>query len=198
MIKLYIATKRDVGNQCKKWASNNLPEDIFLTENIDDSDILISIIYDKIFNEKFLKNRKCFNFHLGKLPEYGGSNIPVWALLNNESEFGITLHLIDQGVDTGDIFDIEKFKIEKFDTAYSINQKSQKVILKMFKKWFLRLIKDDFTAVKQDKSKSKMYYKKQLDEVKDISVLARAMYFPGKESLFFINSKGKKIHVTYY
>ena len=198
MIKLYIATKRDVGNQCKKWASNNLPEDIFLTENIDDSDILISIIYDKIFNEKFLKNRKCFNFHLGKLPEYGGSNIPVWALLNNESEFGITLHLIDQGVDTGDIIDIEKFKIEKFDTAYSINQKSQKVILKMFKKWFLRLIKDDFTAVKQDKSKSKMYYKKQLDEVKDISVLARAMYFPGKESLFFINSKGKKIHVTYY
>ena len=68
----------------------------------------------------------------------------------------------------------------------------------MFKKWFLRLIKDDFTAVKQDKNKSKMYYKKQLDEVKDISVLARALYFPGKESLFFINSKGKKIHVTYY
>jgi len=198
MIKLHIATIRDIGNQCKIWASNNLPEDTILTENIDDSDILISIIYDKIFNDKFLKNRKCFNFHLGKLPEYGGSNIPVWALLNNESEFGITLHLIDRGVDTGDIIDIEKFKIEKLDTAFTIYQKGEIVILKMFKNWFLRLIKNDFTTVKQDKSKSNMYYKKQLDEVKDISVLARALYFPAKESLFYFNSKGQKIHVTYY
>ena len=197
MKKLYIATVRDIGTKCKIWASNNLPKGIILTENIDDCDYLISIIYNKILSEDFLENRKCFNFHLGKLPEYGGSNIPVFALLNSECEFGVTLHLIDHGIDTGDIIDIQKFKIEKNDTAYSIYQKSQKLIFKMFKEWLKLLIDNDFTAVKQDKSKSKMYYKKQLDMIKDISVLVRALHFPGKESVFYTNSKGEKIYITY-
>ena len=39
----------------------------------------------------------------GKLPFYRGRNVLNWVLINDEKEFGITVHYVDDGVDTGDI-----------------------------------------------------------------------------------------------
>ena len=41
--------------------------------------------------------------HAGKLPEYRGRNIINWAIINGETEIGVTVHLVDHGIDTGDI-----------------------------------------------------------------------------------------------
>ena len=46
---------------------------------------------------------KKINCHAGKLPFYRGRNILNWALINDEKEFGITVHYLDEGIDTGDI-----------------------------------------------------------------------------------------------
>lgn len=44
------------------------------------------------------------NTHVGITPDYRGVHGGYWALWNNEPEkFGVTLHLVDQGVDTGAI-----------------------------------------------------------------------------------------------
>ncbi len=44
------------------------------------------------------------NTHVGITPDYRGVHGGYWALWNNEPEkFGVTLHLIDEGVDTGTI-----------------------------------------------------------------------------------------------
>jgi methionyl-tRNA formyltransferase len=43
------------------------------------------------------------NVHAGLLPFYRGRNIINWALINGETEVGITAHFVDEGVDTGDI-----------------------------------------------------------------------------------------------
>jgi methionyl-tRNA formyltransferase len=61
------------------------------------------------FNQIFQKNLinlpllKTINCHAGKLPFYRGRNIINWAIINDEKEFGITVHYIDEGIDTGDI-----------------------------------------------------------------------------------------------
>ena len=61
------------------------------------------------FNQKFRKNiiqtppLGTINCHAGKLPFYRGRNILNWALINDEKEFGITVHHVDEGIDTGDI-----------------------------------------------------------------------------------------------
>lgn len=43
------------------------------------------------------------NFHAGKLPYYRGRSVINWAILNGETEIGLTAHYMDEGLDTGDI-----------------------------------------------------------------------------------------------
>ena len=61
------------------------------------------------------------NFHDGPLPRYAGLNAPVWALLNDERQHGITWHLIEPEVDAGDIIEQVLFDITPDDTAFSLN-----------------------------------------------------------------------------
>lgn len=68
-------------------------------------DLLVSMSFNQIFKEEILKSvpMGVINCHAGKLPFYRGRNILNWALINDEKEFGITVHYVDQGIDTGDI-----------------------------------------------------------------------------------------------
>ncbi len=45
----------------------------------------------------------------------GGRNILNWALINYEKEFGITVHYVDSGIDTGDILEQVAFPITDQD-----------------------------------------------------------------------------------
>ena len=61
--------------------------------------------FNQIFRTKAINfpPLKTINCHAGKLPFYRGRNILNWALINDEKEFGITVHYVDEGIDTGDI-----------------------------------------------------------------------------------------------
>ena len=54
----------------------------------------------------------------------GGATIAIWALINDEKEFGITVHHIDDGVDTGDIILQESFSIDDTDDYSSLLQRA--------------------------------------------------------------------------
>ena len=68
-------------------------------------DLFVSMSFNQIFKERIinLPPLKTINCHAGKLPFYRGRNILNWALINDEKEFGITVHYIDETIDTGDI-----------------------------------------------------------------------------------------------
>lgn len=68
-------------------------------------DIIVSMSFNQIFKSELinLPPLKTINCHAGKLPFYRGRNILNWALINDEKEFGITVHYVDEGIDTGDI-----------------------------------------------------------------------------------------------
>ena len=197
MKKVFIATSREVGEQCVLWARNNTPNGFVLVDNIQHADIVLSVMYEKIIPADIVKSKKCYNFHPGVLPEYKGSGIFTWVLLNQESKFGITLHLIDQGVDTGDIIEIREFLISKDDTAFSLYQKNAKTMLKMFKDWYADLLFEDYIATPQRKNVGKYYLKKDLQKAKNLTRFVKAFYFPGKGPLYYFNNKGKKIYINY-
>lgn len=68
------------------------------------ADLHLSIAYNQIFGAAIRATAPWFlNVHAGKLPQYRGRNIINWALINGEHEIGITVHLVDAGIDTGDI-----------------------------------------------------------------------------------------------
>ena len=68
-------------------------------------DLLMSINYLYIINTDLINYPKiiALNIHGSKLPKYRGRAPHIWAIINGESEIGITLHKIDEGCDTGDI-----------------------------------------------------------------------------------------------
>lgn len=68
-------------------------------------DLFVSMSFNQIFRKKLIERPRLqtINCHAGKLPYYRGRNILNWALINGETDFGITVHLVDEGIDTGDI-----------------------------------------------------------------------------------------------
>jgi methionyl-tRNA formyltransferase len=68
-------------------------------------DVLLSVAYNQILREpvRAVAPHGALNIHAGKLPFYRGRNILNWALINGETEIGVTAHFMDDGIDTGDI-----------------------------------------------------------------------------------------------
>ena len=67
--------------------------------------------------------RGAINFHDGPLPRYAGLNAPVWALINRETRHGVTWHLIEGGIDEGDIVEQRLFDLDDGETALTLNTK---------------------------------------------------------------------------
>jgi methionyl-tRNA formyltransferase len=70
-----------------------------------------------------LPARGFINFHYGLLPQCRGPHPILWHLLNNDKEAGITLHKMDDGIDTGEIILQEKTAIEQQDTYGTLQGK---------------------------------------------------------------------------
>jgi methionyl-tRNA formyltransferase len=64
-----------------------------------------------------------FNLHPGPLPEYAGLNVPSWAIYEGEHSHGVTLHWLDEGIDTGPIAWQERFDVESTDTGLALSGK---------------------------------------------------------------------------
>lgn len=67
---------------------------------------LIVINGTRILKRDFIAATPCpiVNIHVGITPKYRGVHGGYWALYNNEQHlFGVTLHEVDQGIDSGEI-----------------------------------------------------------------------------------------------
>src|SRR6266568_738902 len=68
-------------------------------------DLIVVAAYGQILPKRILELPRfgCLNVHASLLPKYRGAAPIQWALLNNESETGVTLMKMDAGLDTGPI-----------------------------------------------------------------------------------------------
>lgn len=118
----------------KEWAKENgvpvmesghykdLPE-LAETRKID---LAVSIFYDKIIREWFIKRcARIINLHNGPLPKYRGVSPINWALKNEEVEHGLTIHEITPGIDDGPIIGQLKYSIHpEFDEVIDVYKRS--------------------------------------------------------------------------
>lgn len=58
-----------------------------------------------------LAPRGVVNLHPSLLPKYRGRAPVNWAMLRGETEFGLTAHFVDEGMDTGDIIAQRRFTL---------------------------------------------------------------------------------------
>ncbi len=87
-----------------------------------DCDLFVSMSFDQIFKKEILSLPilGTINCHASKLPFYRGRNILNWVLINDEKEFGITVHYVDEDIDTGPIILQKTFSITDDDNYKSL------------------------------------------------------------------------------
>ena len=92
-------------------------------------DLGVSVRFNKIIKENIINSFRLgiVNTHGGILPEYRGSYCNINAILNDEKEYGVTLHYIQPGVDDGDIVDIKTVPINSDSTGLDLYKESERL-----------------------------------------------------------------------
>lgn len=203
MRKVHIATSRpsEIGNRCKDWAATNTPIEYDITEEPDECDVFISVLYDTILNPEFLNDfrngskRRSYNFHPGILPNYRGAGVYSWVLINKETETGVTLHEIDPDIDSGPIIDIARTTIIYQDTAESLFLRCMDLLFQMFVTHYHRILSGEYVTTENEGGN--FYSRQSLEGAKDITHMIKAFRFYGKESAYWFDSRGNRRHIEW-
>ena len=146
--------------QARQWGFPQVGlADIYDHENL----IFISLEFDTLIKTTLFKSKNLFNFHFSKLPRYKGMFTSAHPILNGDTETAITLHLIDDGIDTGDIIDQYEVEIAPTDTARDLYFKNLKAAQMLFDANAAKLVSGDFDARPQGMLGSSYYSKHSIN-----------------------------------
>ncbi len=119
----------------------NLP--VFKPEKLDEAnlahlkllkpDLFLVVSYGKIIPKPWLTASTIgtFNLHFSLLPKYRGALCISEAIKNQDSETGVTLMAMDEGMDTGPIISQEKVSIDINDNCETLTNKLTQVGIKL-------------------------------------------------------------------
>jgi methionyl-tRNA formyltransferase len=101
----------------------------------EDVDVVVSFLFWRLIREPLISLGRigCLNFHPAPLPDFrglGGYNV---AILEGLREWGVSCHFVDEGFDTGDVVEVERFAIDdRTETAFSLDLRSQERLFGLF------------------------------------------------------------------
>ena len=74
-------------------------------------DYIVVAAYGQILPKAVLEHAPCINLHASILPQYRGASPIQQTLLNGDKKTGVTAMLMEEGLDTGAIINIETFDV---------------------------------------------------------------------------------------
>ena len=88
-------------------------------------ELIVVAAYGQILPQSILELPRfgCINVHTSLLPKYRGAAPIQWAILNDDSQTGVTIMKMDAGLDTGDIISQEPTPIVPEDTAETLHDR---------------------------------------------------------------------------
>lgn len=100
----------------------NLNDEDFIEHLIDlDADLFVVVAFKMLPKEVFdIPTYGAFNLHASLLPEYRGAAPIQWALINGETETGITTFFLNENIDTGNIILQKRIQIREDDDFGSL------------------------------------------------------------------------------
>lgn len=129
----FIVPRYDTRDPVLAGFAERLGVDFVLLENVNSPDsiarlrqygaeLFVSMSYNQIFRQQAidLPRHGVINCHAGALPFYRGRNILNWALINDAESFGVTVHYVNAGIDTGDIILQRHFAVTDGDDYASL------------------------------------------------------------------------------
>lgn len=176
----------------------------FFESTLKDSDpeVIVVAAYGKILPKYVLDYPKygCINIHASLLPKYRGAAPIQRAIMDGETQTGISTMYMDVGLDTGDILQCKSVEILKDDNFGTLHDKLASVGAELILSTLDSLKDGTYTRIKQDDSKStyaSMITKDTAkinwnDSAKNICNLVRSLY-PIPKSETVLNGKKLKI-----
>lgn len=119
-------------------------------------DLIAVVAYGRILPREILEIPRlgCVNVHGSLLPKYRGAAPIQWAVINGETETGITTMVMGEGLDTGDILMVQRTPIDPEETAGELFERLAPMGAACLVKTAAALEAGRIAPVKQDESRA--------------------------------------------
>jgi|SRR3989344_2068112 len=146
----------------------------------------------------------CINLHNSYLPFNRGKHPHVWAIYEG-TPYGVSIHYIDEHIDSGDIIAQKTITVYPTDTAGTLYEKSIKEIVKLFRSVWPKLKQGKIKPKPQDINLATHHYAKNVELLDFIDLnkkysarklidQIRSRSFSDRTYAYFLHN-GKKIFV---
>ena len=132
-----------------------LPESVEMLQEIG-PDLIVVASYGQLIPPVILHMPRygCINVHSSLLPAYRGAAPIHRAIMNGERETGVTIMLMDESLDTGDMLAQVRMEIGETEDSGSLEarlaQKGAELLVPTIESW----VQGSIQAIKQDESRS--------------------------------------------
>jgi len=145
------------------------------------------------------------NMHPSLLPYNRGKNYNFWTLVE-KNPFGVSLHRVDKGIDSGDIISQKEIPYDWTDNGESLYLKARDAMIDLFKETYSDLIVKIENAIPQNLSLGSFHNSSELEAASKIELenqykgedlinLMRARTFTGYPGCWF-EADGCRYEVT--
>lgn len=145
-----VTLLKELGVNQIRLRSANSPEfkKLLISQNVDL--VLVGTWKERLKKDVFnIPTIGTVNVHPSLLPKYRGPNPYMQTILRGEKESGVTLHLVDEGYDTGAILSQEKVEILDSDTSKELRERSVRVARRLVRDFITDLNDKMITPIKQ-------------------------------------------------
>lgn len=113
-------------------------------------DLVVSFGYRHIVRKPILDafHNKIINLHISMLPWNKGADPNFWSWFDQTPK-GVTIHLMDEGLDTGDILFQKKVNFDGSETLASSYELLQQQIVHLFEANLQKILNLDFSPIPQ-------------------------------------------------
>lgn len=193
-MRVEVLSERPMGDKVKSYLVKQGEE--LVTEK---PDIIVVAYYPWILKKEEYEDVPlgAINLHPGFLPYNRGMYPHIWPLFD-KTPCGVTIHYIDEGIDTGDIIAQKEIEVLPTDTAGSLEVKTQQEIFKLFKKIWPKIRFGKAPRMPQV-GKGTFHSAKDISALqgefdRDIIDCLRACTFKDRSYGYFMH-EGKKVYV---
>lgn len=169
------------------------------------ADVAVSILFDYILKPEFLNmfRHGVINLHPSYLPFNRGQYPNVWSIVE-QTPAGVTLHYIDERIDTGDVIAQQMVSVKPVDTGLTLYRKLEQAGVELFQQTWPS-IRSGAPARYPQKGEGSCHRTQdvrqidciRLDEkytARELIDILRARTFPPYDGAYF-EQDGKRIHL---
>lgn len=138
------------------------------SEILDMVDFIVSFGYRYLIPAEIINmfKRRTVNLHISYLPWNRGADPNFWSIVEDTKK-GVTIHYVDENLDTGDIIVQKEVALENSDTLRTSYERLIKEIEELFIREWINIRTNINTGKAQDKSEGSFHYVKDKKKYAD-------------------------------